>query len=98
MEERFTKPIWGWPRKIQFDENTIVCVSNPKSGTLKKITFDYWHDRPPGEEYNAWYAKAFPMAGTVSADTRHADCANRAMPGHSDYRNLDAIIEPPRGF
>jgi len=93
VEERWENKRGG-PYNTRFDENTIVCTSHPKSGTPKKITFDYWHNRPPGENYSGWFLTSYPLQGEVQSTARHADCAHRAMPNHGDYRHLDAIIYP----
>jgi RHS repeat-associated protein len=93
VEERWEDKRGG-PYNTRYDENTIVCESHPKSGNPKKIIFDYWWNRPAGEDYDIWFSKSHPLPGVVMPTARHADCAHRAMRRACDYAHLDAIVRP----
>jgi hypothetical protein len=56
-------PIYG---NHYYDHWAVVCVSKDKA---QSMLFDYWGDRPPGEDPAEWFDKKFNLPGPPPGNT-----------------------------
>ena len=80
-----------------WDENAVVCESHPSSGASEKIVFDYFADRPAGENYDGWYKKVHPVLKDEGTKTWDTDCQGKCRPkakNHPyDWTILDSLLD-----
>lgn len=66
LENRQTVPTGGflwWGRTI-YDHWIVICESTAKDGSkADEISFDYWDDRPAGEDPKQSFRKKYPSPG-----------------------------------
>jgi RHS repeat-associated protein len=82
-------PFYGW---VETDENSIICISQPRSGASETIVFDY---------YKEWVAvpysiftSNYPIPGTSSLDGRSDDCSHKDVHHWGNPVYLDNIVNP----
>jgi RHS repeat-associated protein len=81
---------WPW-MPVTYDENSIVCTSQPKSGASETIVFDYYQQWT-AVPYSTFTSK-FPDSGTQGfVDARSDDCSKKDPHTWGNNAFLDNII------
>jgi RHS repeat-associated protein len=88
VENRRQKPS---PWHETWDENAVVCESRLNGEPSERIIFDYYANRPAGENYYGWFVTAYPILVSEGAKTWDTDCQGRCKP-RSGRRNYDWSI------
>lgn len=95
MEHRQKNRWWlPWPIPRYSDHLAIVCQSHPRQGSGDEILFDYWGDRPAGEDpdlsFRSEFSEPLPAGPGIQGSQSSIDCT-----GHWNHGFPPGTVSPP---
>jgi RHS repeat-associated protein len=96
--------LYFWGGDTWYDHWAVICKSSDKR---QEIMFDYWGNRPAGEDPNTWFRNRFPAMGGYNEATEtldddfyrkgDPDAKARGNPLNSIPRGAVMMPWPPQG-